>query len=183
MIGMATRFASEKGVEILLNALPIIRQSFPRAAVLYAGQYRDVLGEQAYYEKLLPTINGYMENGQWVFLGVLNPAEMSLFYNNLDVLLVPSLNSTETFGLVQIEAMIQGTPTVASNLPGVRVPPRLTGMGEVVPIGDSKALAQAVIQIVSNPEDYQGKPVEVEKQFDPLVNAAAYLDIYQELRG
>ncbi len=108
---------------------------------------------------------------------------MSLFYNSLDVLLVPSLNSTETFGLVQIEAMILGTPTVASNLPGVRVPPRLTGMGEVVPIGDSKALAQAVIQIVSNPEDYQGKPVEVEKQFDPLVNAAAYLDIYQELGG
>ncbi len=183
VIGMATRFASEKGVEILLNALPMIRQSYPRAAVLYAGQYQDVMGEGAYYEKLLPTIRGYMENGQWVFLGVLNPYQMSLFYKVLDVLLVPSLNSTETFGLVQIEAMIQGIPTVASNLPGVRVPPRLTGMGEVVPIGDSEALAEAVIQIVSNPGKYQGNPNEVEKLFDPLVNAAAYLDIYRELGG
>ena len=183
VIGMATRFASEKGVEILLNALPVIRESYPQAAVLYAGQYQDVMGEQAYYEKLLPTIQGYMEHGQWVFLGVLDPLQMSLFYNSLDVLLVPSLNSTETFGLVQIEAMIQGTPTVASNLPGVRVPPRLTGMGEVVPIGDSKALAEAIINIISNPGNYEGNPAEVEALFDPMVNAAAYLEIYQELRG
>jgi len=183
VIGMATRFASEKGVEILLNALPMIRQSYPQAAVLYAGQYQDVMGEGGYYDKLLPTIKGYMENGQWVFLGVLNPYQMSLFYKVLDVLLVPSLNSTETFGLVQIEAMIHGTPTVASNLPGVRVPPRLTGMGEVVPIGDSKALAEAVVQIISNPDKYQGNPNQVEKLFDPLVNAAAYLEIYQELGG
>ncbi|MFV1949405.1 MAG: glycosyltransferase family 4 protein [Anaerolineales bacterium] len=183
VIGMATRFASEKGVEILLNALPVIRRSYPQAAVLYAGQYQDVMGEGDYYDKLLPTIKGYMENGHWVFLGVLNPSQMSLFYKVLDVLLVPSLNSTETFGLVQIEAMIQGTPTVASNLPGVRVPPRLTGMGEVVPIGDSEALAEAVIQIISNPGKYQGNPIEVEKLFDPLVNAAAYLEIYQELGG
>lgn len=183
VIGMATRFASEKGVEILLNALPMIRQSYPQAAVLYAGQYQDVMGEGSYFNKLLPTIKGYMENGQWVFLGVLNPSQMSLFYKVLDILLVPSLNSTETFGLVQIEAMIQGTPTVASNLPGVRVPPRLTGMGEVVPIGDSEALAEAVVQIISNPGKYQGNPNQVEKLFDPLVNAAAYLEIYQELGG
>ena len=183
VIGMATRFATEKGVEVLLNALPVIMQKYPRALVLYAGQYKDVMGEHDYFERLLPTIKEYQESGQWVFLGVLNAQQMANFFKTLDVLLVPSLNSTETFGLVQIEAMLEGTPTVASNLPGVRVPPKLTGMGEVVPIGDSDALAEAVIQIVSNPDRYQGNPEEVEKQFDPLVNAATYLNIYQELRG
>jgi len=183
IIGMATRFATEKGVEVLLNALPAIMGEYPRALVLYAGQYQDVMGESAYFERLLPTIKKYQEKGQWVFLGVLSPTQMANFFNTLDVLLVPSLNSTETFGLVQIEAMLEGTPTIASNLPGVRVPPKLTGMGEVVPIGDSSALADAVIQVISNPGKYQGNPEEVEKQFDPLVNAAAYLSIYHELRG
>lgn len=183
VIGMATRFASEKGVEILINALPTVMRSFPRAMVLYAGQYQDVMGESTYYQKLLPSIQSYKEKGQWKFLGVLNPEEMTLFYNCLDVLVVPSLNSTETFGLVQIEAMLQGTPTIASNLPGVRVPPRLTRMGEVVPIGDADALADAIIKLVSQPEKYQGSPEEIANTFDPLVNAAAYETIYKELRG
>lgn len=183
VIGMATRFASEKGVEILLNALPEVMRKYPDAKVLYAGQFQDVMGEQDYYETLLPVIQAYQEKGQWDFLGVLDPVTMSLFYNCLDVLVIPSLNSTETFGLVQIEAMIQGTPTIASNLPGVRVPPRLTNMGEVVPIGDSAALAKAIIKIVSTPEKYQGSPREVEKTFDPMTNAAAYEEIYKKLLG
>ena len=183
VIGMATRFASEKGVEILINALPIVMNSYPQTMVLYAGQYQDVMGENSYYQKLLPSIQSYQAKGQWDFLGVLRPEEMTLFYNCLDVLVVPSLNSTETFGLVQIEAMLQGTPTIASNLPGVRVPPRLTGMGEVVPIGDSGALAEAIINIVSQPEKYQGSQEEIKNTFDPMVNAAAYESIYKELRG
>ena len=183
VIGMATRFASEKGVEILLNALPKVMDSYPEAAVLYAGQYQDVMGEQDYFERLLPRIQEYQDQGQWVFLGVLNPDEMALFYKNLDVLVVPSLNSTETFGLVQIEAMIQGTPSIASNLPGVRVPPRLTGMGKVIPIGDAQSLADAIIQIIANPKEYQGSPQKVKQQFDPLVNAALYDQIYTELLG
>ncbi|MCJ7733189.1 MAG: glycosyltransferase family 4 protein [Anaerolineales bacterium] len=181
VIGMATRFASEKGVEILLNALPRVRQKFPKTKVLYAGQYQDVMGEGAYYEKLLPGIQAYQEKGQWEFLGVLNPDQMALFYACLDVLVVPSLNSTETFGLVQIEAMLQGTPSIASNLPGVRVPPQLTGMGEVVPIGDANALADAIVKIVSDPKKYRRPQKDLAKLFDPLTNAAVYENIYQEL--
>src|SRR5690349_20370533 len=37
VIGMAARFASEKGVEILLEALPAILKKYPNAQVLYAG--------------------------------------------------------------------------------------------------------------------------------------------------
>ena len=47
VIGMVTRFASEKGVEILLEALPAILKKYPKAQVLYAGQHLNVMGEQA----------------------------------------------------------------------------------------------------------------------------------------
>ncbi|MEA3351647.1 MAG: glycosyltransferase family 4 protein [Chloroflexota bacterium] len=181
IIGMATRFASEKGVEVLLDALPRILEQHPNAMVLYAGQYRDVIGEEAYFERLFPRIQRYQVEGQWVFLGVLTPAQMSAFYPNLDVLVVPSLNSTETFGLVQIEAMMRGTPTVASNLPGVRQPPQMTGMGEVVPIGDADALAEAMLRIFAHPEQYQGDPDEVAQIFDPRTNAAAHEKLYGQL--
>ena len=181
VIGMATRFATEKGVEILLNALPGVMDAYPGAMVLYAGQYQDVMGETAYFQRLYPVIQTYQEKNRWVFLGVLNQEELAQFYSCLDVLVVPSLNSTETFGLVQIEAMIRGTPSIASNLPGVRVPPRVTGMGKVVPIGDSLALTEAIIQIVAEPEKYQRPGTEVAKMFDPLVNATAYQALYTSL--
>lgn len=183
VVGMATRFASEKGVEILINALPQIMEKYPNTMVLYAGQYLDVMGEGDYFQRLLPAIETYQSSGQWKFLGILNPEEMAKFYSSLDVLVVPSLNSTETFGLVQIEAMLRGTPSIASNLPGVRVPPRMTGMGDVVPIGDANALAEAIIRVVSNPGDFQGSLEQIAETFDPLTNARAYLEIYQELRG
>jgi len=181
VIGMATRFASEKGVEILLDALPTVLERLPDATVLYAGQYQDVLGEEAYFDRLYPRIQEYQARGQWKFLGVLDPVEMASFYPNLDMLVVPSLNSTETFGLVQIEAMLHGVPTVASDLPGVRQPPQMTGMGEVIPIGDAGALAEAIICIASHPERYTGDPEAVARTFDPQTNAAAYENLYQEL--
>ncbi|MEN8171300.1 MAG: glycosyltransferase family 4 protein [Chloroflexota bacterium] len=181
VIGMATRFASEKGVEILLEALSKIFEQQPDAMVLYAGQYQDVMGEEAYLQRLLPKIRAYIAKGQWKFLGTLNPAQMAAFYPNLDVLVVPSLNSTETFGLVQIEAMMNGVPTVASDLPGVRQPPLMTGMGEVVTIGDADHLAQAVLKIINHPENYQGNPDEIAHTFSPDLNAAAYEKMYQDL--
>jgi glycosyltransferase involved in cell wall biosynthesis len=139
------------------------------------------MGEAQYFQRLLPLIQKYQEKGRWEFLGVLDQEELAKFYSCLDLLVVPSLNSTETFGLVQIEAMIRGTPSIASNLPGVRMPPRLTGMGEVVPIGDSEALADAIIKITNDPETYYRPGKEVEDMFDPMVNAAAYESLYTSL--
>jgi len=181
VIGMATRFAAEKGVEILLDSFPQVLKEFPNAMVLYAGQYKDVWKEESYRDRLMPAIKKYQGRDQWRFVGNLSLKEIAAFYPNLDVLVVPSLNSTETFGLVQIEAMINGVPTVASDLPGVRQPPLMTGMGEVVPIGDSNALAEAIVKILDNPADYVGDPPSISKQFAPDTNAAAYESVYQDL--
>ncbi|HCK64640.1 MAG TPA: glycosyltransferase family 1 protein, partial [Anaerolineae bacterium] len=59
VIGVAARFASEKGVEVLLDALPIILEKYPKAQVLFAGTYQNVMGEQAYYDRLMPRILDY----------------------------------------------------------------------------------------------------------------------------
>ena len=69
--------------------------------------------------------------------GVVPPSEISDLFTVADVLVLPSINSTESFGLVQVEAMLRGVPVVASDLPGVRQPVRMTGMGEIAPIGDA----------------------------------------------
>jgi glycosyltransferase involved in cell wall biosynthesis len=97
------------------------------------------------------------------------------------VLVVPSLNSTEAFGLVQIEAMMNGTPSIASALPGVRRPAQMTGMGKVVPIGDSAGLAQAVLEILAEPEKYQRDPAEIAAPYVPENVAESYEKLFAKL--
>jgi glycosyltransferase involved in cell wall biosynthesis len=88
------------------------------------------------------------------------------------VLAVTSLNSTESFGLVQAEAMMAGTPVVATDLPGVREPVRRTGMGVIVPPRDPEALAKAVIDVIGRRDAY----------VKPKAEVAAYFDIERTLR-
>ncbi len=179
VIGMAARLASEKGVEVLLNALPRILQVYPDARVLFAGQHEDVLGEEAYARRLEPLFRQYGDC--WKFLGVLTPAQMAAFYPNLDVVVVPSLNSTESFGLVQVEAMLSGTPSIASNLPGVRQPVAQTGMGEVVAIGDSGALAEAIVRIADEKKKYVRPRTEIAARFSTERTAAGYEALFERL--
>lgn len=180
-IGMAARFATEKGVEVLLDALPIILKRYPRAQVLFAGTYQNVMGEQAYSDRLMPRIYKYEIQGNWVFLGNLDPQQMSEFYPNLDVLTVPSLNSTEAFGLVQIEAMMNGVPCVPSALPGVRRPVQMHGMGQVSEIGDAVSLAQAILEVLDHPEVYKGDIRALHETYEPDSIAHEYEKLFQRL--
>jgi glycosyltransferase involved in cell wall biosynthesis len=79
---------------------------------------------------------------------------------------VTSLNSTEAFGMVQVEAMLEGTPVVASDLPGVREAVRRTGMGETVPPRDSTALAAALIRVLRRGQAYVRPRPDVVRTFD-----------------
>ena len=183
VIGMVTRFASEKGVEILLDALPTILEKYPNAQVLYAGQHLNVMGEQAYFDRLYPRIKKYEESGHWTFLGNLSPVELSAVYPNLDVITVPSLNSTEAFGLVQIEAMMQGVPSVPSALPGVRQPVKMHGMGQVSKIGDSTSLAESILEVLSEPKKFEGDIDAINKSYDPDSIAQEYEKLFEKLKS
>ena len=179
IIGMAARFATEKGVEYLVEAMHEILKHHPTARVLYMGQYQNVMGEEEYYRKLAPKIQKLGEH--WTFLGNLPPAELTTFFQKCEVTVLPSINSTEAFGIVQVESMSCGTPVVASDLPGVRQPVKLTGMGRVVPPADAHALAQAIIEVLDYPERYQGEVTDVIKRFAPQRIAEEYEQLFNDI--
>jgi glycosyltransferase involved in cell wall biosynthesis len=181
VIGMAARFAAEKGVEVLLDALPAILKKYPKAQVLFAGTYQNVMGEQAYSDRLMPRIHEFEQQGHWTFLGNLDPVQISAFYPNLDALTVPSLNSTEAFGLVQIEAMMNGVPCVPSALPGVRQPVSMHGMGRVSKIGDPASLAEAILEVLDEPKKYKGDIESIKKSYKPDSIAAEYEKLFEKL--
>jgi glycosyltransferase involved in cell wall biosynthesis len=179
LIGMAARLATEKGVEYLAQALPLVLQKHPTARVLFVGQYQDVFGEEAYARRLAPVIEAL--GGHWTFLGNLPPQEFAAFFHECELTVLPSLNSTESFGMVQIESMLCGTPVVASDLPGVRQPVGMTGMGRIVPPADAAALARAIIEVLDSPEDYRGDPTQIIRRFAPETVAREYEAVFESL--
>lgn len=179
VVGFAARFAEEKGVIYLLNSIPFVREQCPSIKYLLAGQYRDVVGENV-WECLQPQIQQYREHLE--FLGPVPIQEMGNFFGACDVLTVPSINSTESFGLVQIEAMLSGCPVVATNLPGVREPVRVTGMGEIVPIKDARALADGIVDVLNHREQYVRPREEIEGMFSLEKTVREYETLFEGLR-
>jgi glycosyltransferase involved in cell wall biosynthesis len=163
LIGVAARFAAEKGIEYLLEAFPAIRAALGKAKILFTGNPRTVVGEGNYWARLQPLLASL--EGSCVFLGTLDWKQIAVFYAACDVIVLPSTNSTEAFGLVQLESMLCGTPVVASDLPGVRVPVQTTGMGRLAPPRDVQALAKAVVDVVLHRDDYLSSREEVEYHF------------------
>lgn len=180
VIGFAARFAEEKGIDYLLNSIPLVREKIPAVKYLLAGPRDRVVGENV-MARLQPLVEKYRESVE--LIGEIPSREMGTFFGACDVMTVPSVNSTETFGLVQVEAMLSGCPVVASNLPGVREPIRMTGMGEIVPIKDSRALADAIVQILQNKSRYVRPRAEIEQKFSMDTTLDAYEKLFEELMG
>ena len=166
-IGFSGRIAQEKGLEYLINSLTRYTLHVIRYTLVFAGPYgKDVSGEESYFKKIKKMLDE--EKINHLFLGNLKEKQLGAFYKAIDVLVLPSVNSTEAFGMVQAEAMLLGTPVVATNLPGVKIPISLTKMGEVVEPRNEKQLAEAIIKILKNRKKYTNKNLikNAQKIFD-----------------
>lgn len=174
VIGFAGRFSQEKGIDVLLDAFANVMAKMPQARLVFTGEYRNVVGED-YYERLRSRLAQF--GASVVLLGYQSEKELTGFFTACDVLALPSINSMESFGLVQAEAMLCGTPVVVSDLPGCRQAVHLTGMGRVVPPGDSAALAAALLEILANPAGFAKPRAEICRIFD----YERTLDLHEEL--
>ena len=173
LIGFVGRFAEEKGVEYLIAAMPRVLDSHPDAVLAFVGEPNTV-GEKV-YQRIRPQIEAMGEKIR--ILGVLEESDLAAFYHRCDLLVLPSINSTEAFGMVQVEAMYGGVPVIASDTPGVRVPVSVTGMGKLVPPRDSAALAEAIVEALEHKADYVRSQVDLEALFG--VDQA--VDFYESL--
>ncbi len=100
-----------KGVNILLSAVAQLSFSDWRLVIVGEGDLR------SHYEKQAQDLN---IADQVIFVGRQPDEVLPDFYRAADVVVLPSTDRSEAFGLVLIEAMACGAPVIASNLVGVR---------------------------------------------------------------
>lgn len=137
-IGRLERY---KRADVMIDAMPEIRRHVPaaRLAIIGSGHACGALEEHA---RRLGVADA-ME-----FTGFI-PEEHKVAYLQRAALLV-NTSEKEGFGLTVVEANACGTPSVATDVPGLRDSVRDGETGLLVPFGDAPALARAAVRLLTD---------------------------------
>jgi glycosyltransferase involved in cell wall biosynthesis len=176
LIGFAGRFVEEKGFDYLLQALPMLLDSDRDVQLVYAGEHQ--VAYEDFYERCRPLVEACGDRLTLVGL-LLDRQGLANFYAMCDVFSVPS--RTDMFATVQVEAMLCGTPVVATDIPGAREPVRVTGMGLLVEPRNPRALAEGLTSVLRNRERYLRSRDEIRAAFDPVRSIDAYESVLASL--
>jgi phosphatidyl-myo-inositol alpha-mannosyltransferase len=126
------RAEPRKGLGVLLEALPQVREAHPEVRLLVVGAE----GDDA-------------EHAGVVWLGRIADERVPDAYRSARIMVAPSLGS-ESFGIVLIEAMACGLPVAASAIPGYRAVVEDGVQGLLTPPGDAASLARTLLDMIED---------------------------------
>lgn len=137
------RLVNEKGVHVLMDAIPIVLSKYRDVRFIIAGSgpERDTLEKKAIDNGVADRVH---------FTGYIDDEELYKMYKCVDIAVFPSLY--EPFGIVALEAMVANLPVVVSEAGGFNeiVTNRYNGMK--FRTGRSDLLADCIIELLTSPE-------------------------------
>ena len=135
-------FREEKGIDVLMEAIPLVAERLPTVRFRIAG------GEEAddgpYHA--LARERGVLDRID--FGGLVPREELAAVYAAADVMVSPSL--AEGHALAPMECLACGTPVVASDISGLRDTVEHEANGLLVPPRDPEALADALCRVLGD---------------------------------
>jgi rhamnosyl/mannosyltransferase len=162
-----------KGLDWLIRALPQIN-----ARLVVVG-----IGPMEAEWKALAAQIGVTDRIAW--LGEAPDADLPALYHLADLFVLPASHSSEAFGLVQVEAMAAGVPSVCTELgTGTSYVNQEGVTGRVVPPRDPDALAAAINDLLADPARRAAMSaaarIRVAAEFDLDVMVERMLALYEE---
>ena len=170
------RITPEKGVQVLLQAVPSILERHPNVRLLVAGRNS---------EQMQPLVDELGIGEAVELLGFVDSETRDCLYRSVDAAVFPSLY--EPFGIVALEAMAAGCNVIASEVGGLAevVDHRRTGL--TVRANDSQSIAWAVDQIFTDQVQAQAMRAralqEVTRSYNWGAIAASTVDMYRAVEA
>ena len=130
----------EKGLSLLIRAMPHILADHPETRLVVAGKDCDRLLPLAYELNVEKAID---------FVGFVSDQERDWLYQTVDALIVPSLY--EPFGIVALEAMAFGCNVIVSDVGGLGEVIRNTENGLSIRPNDPQCIAHATHLLFTDP--------------------------------
>lgn len=143
LVVFAGRLVYEKGVQDLIDAVPIIAGRHPGLSIVIAGEgpHEEQLRDQVRRRRLDESV---------IFTGFVNGRDLPRLLAAADCFAMPS--RYEPFGMVALEAIAAGAPVVAAHSGGLAefIIDRQTGLTHIP--GDPDSLAMALDTMLTDPE-------------------------------
>jgi phosphatidyl-myo-inositol alpha-mannosyltransferase len=153
-----------KGLDVLFEALPLIRSEHPNVRVLVAG----------------PGKVDEVPDGV-TMLGRVSDADKAHALASVDVFVAPNIGG-ESFGIVLLEAMAAGAPIVASDLDAFARVLDDGALGQLVTVGDAASLARGCAALLGSPsrrEELRTAARHAVARYDWSIVAGEVLRVYQ----
>ena len=175
VVGFVGRFVRDKGIGELVEAFRNLRRTYPDLHLLLVGDFEDG-------DPVKPEVRRFIESEP----AILRPgfvADSAPYYGLMDVLALPTYR--EGFPGVPLEAQASGIPVVTTSATGAidSVVDPITGF--IVPVGDARALTNAIGKLLENPELRarmgEAGRLRVEREFLPQVIWDAKVALYRDL--
>ena len=136
------RMEKRKGFKYLLGAYEKVKRELPQCRLIVVGPQDRSYGK---YQRLAVKRN----LKDVVFTGYVSYEELPRYYKSADIFCSPA-TCWESFGLVLLEAMAAGKPTVASDIAGYAAVVNDGVDGLLVKPRDEKALAGTILQLLQD---------------------------------
>lgn len=183
VLGFIGSFYAYEGLALLLKALPEILKQRPDARLLLVGG-----GPRA--DELRQVADALQLNDHVVFTGRVPHEQVQDYYDLVDIFVYPRLPMRLTeivTPLKPLEAMAQKRLVVASDVGGHKELIRDGKTGWLFPAGDAEALAQTVLDALSQSERWPEVRAAgrrfVEEERNWAVSVGRYMPVYEHLLG
>lgn len=177
-IGTVLRVVPIKDVKTMILAFEYVREQIPDAQLSILGGYDE---SPEYYEECVEMIRSL--NIQNVsFYGRVNVKE---YMADIDLLLLSSISEGQPLAI--LEGMAAGIPFVSTNVGDCKnllegnEGDNLGKAGIVVPVMDSKAMADAVLYLIKHPEQLKSMGETGRKRVEKYYKKESFLQQYREL--
>jgi glycosyltransferase involved in cell wall biosynthesis len=170
-------FPERKGAYDVLAVAGEVHERVPTARFVFVGEDREFLEDSH--------VRGTPLADCVHFLGRKETREMTQYFEESDILLLPSYG--EGLPIVLLEAMAAGLPVIATPVNGVPEAMSAPEGGVFIQPGDREALRDAIIRLASSPEEREragrANRKRVCEEFDTAAYAGRLRVLFEDMLG
>lgn len=175
-VGALNKGQKYKGLDYLIKSVSLLKKDFSDLMLVVVGKGNNL----NYFKELTKKLDA---EKNVFFAGTVSQSELLFFYSECETLILPSINDSEGFGLVLLEAMAFSKPVIGSNTGGIPAVIKHNFNGLLTEPKNTEKLAEAISFILMNKkkaEEMGENALKKVKEFSPEKETKKLIKLFED---